>query len=66
MQTSASTTTRREPRYPIGKSLLLSTIAAFFQGKKHLFEGLAINEGETEWAVHPVNVANRRVRFQCP
>jgi Protein of unknown function (DUF1703)./Predicted AAA-ATPase. len=94
MQTSASTATRREPRYPIGiqnfeklreggyvyvdkthhirrlidmgnpyflsrprrfgKSLLLSTIEAYFQGKKHLFEGLAIAEGETEWAVHPV------------
>ena len=37
-----------------GKSLLLSTIEAYFQGKKHLFEGLAIAEGETEWAVHPV------------
>ena len=94
MQTLSSTTTRREPRYPIGiqnfeklreggyvyvdkthhirrlidlgnpyflsrprrfgKSLLLSTIEAYFQGKKHLFEGLAIAEGETEWAVHPV------------
>jgi Protein of unknown function (DUF1703)./Predicted AAA-ATPase. len=37
-----------------GKSLLLSTIEAYFQGKKHLFEGLAIAEGETQWAVHPV------------
>jgi Protein of unknown function (DUF1703)./Predicted AAA-ATPase. len=37
-----------------GKSLLLSTIEAYFLGKKHLFEGLAIAEGETEWAVHPV------------
>jgi Protein of unknown function (DUF1703)./Predicted AAA-ATPase. len=94
MQTSSSTNSRREPRYPIGiqnfeklreggyvyvdkthhirrlidmgnpyflsrprrfgKSLLLSTIEAYFQGKKHLFEGLAIAEGETEWAVHPV------------
>ena len=94
MQTSSSTNSRREPRYPIGiqsfeklreggyvyvdkthhirrlidmgnpyflsrprrfgKSLLLSTIEAYFLGKKHLFEGLAISEGETEWAVHPV------------
>jgi Protein of unknown function (DUF1703)./Predicted AAA-ATPase. len=37
-----------------GKSLLLSTIEAYFLGNKHLFEGLAIAEGETEWAVHPV------------
>lgn len=37
-----------------GKSLLLSTIEAYFQGKRHLFEGLAIEKLETEWNVHPV------------
>ena len=37
-----------------GKSLLLSTLDAYFQGKKHLFEGLAIESLEKEWAVHPV------------
>ena len=37
-----------------GKSLLLSTLEAYFQGKKHLFEGLAIESLEKEWAVHPV------------
>ena len=37
-----------------GKSLLLSTLEAYFQGKKHLFEGLAIEKQEKEWAVHPV------------
>ncbi|NDV58404.1 ATP-binding protein [Bacteroides sp. 519] len=37
-----------------GKSLFLSTIEAFFQGKKELFEGLAIAETETEWNVHAV------------
>ena len=37
-----------------GKSLLLSTLDAYFQGKKHLFEGLAIESLEKEWTVHPV------------
>ena len=37
-----------------GKSLLLSTIQAYFEGKKDLFNGLAIEELETEWTVHPV------------
>ena len=37
-----------------GKSLLLSTLEAYFQGKKHLFEGLAIEKLEKEWTVHPV------------
>ena len=37
-----------------GKSLLVSTLEAYFQGKKHLFEGLAMERLETEWAEHPV------------
>ena len=37
-----------------GKSLLLSTIQAYFEGRKELFEGLAISEFETEWKQHPV------------
>ncbi len=37
-----------------GKSLLLSTIQAYFEGKKELFEGLAVERLETEWPVHPV------------
>ena len=37
-----------------GKSLLMSTIEAYFKGKKHLFEGLAMTELETEWKEHPV------------
>lgn len=37
-----------------GKSLLLSTIEAYFLGKKELFYGLAIEQMETEWAIHPV------------
>ena len=37
-----------------GKSLLVSTLKAYFQGKKELFKGLAIDELENEWAEHPV------------
>ena len=37
-----------------GKSLLVSTLEAYFQGRKDLFQGLAIDELEKEWAVHPV------------
>lgn len=37
-----------------GKSLLLSTFEAYFQGKKELFEGLAIEDMETEWNEYPV------------
>mgnify|MGYP003467458338 FL=1 len=37
-----------------GKSLLVSTLEAYFQGRKDLFQGLAIDKLEKEWAVHPV------------
>lgn len=37
-----------------GKSLLLSTLKAYFEGKKELFTGLAVEKLETEWTVHPV------------
>lgn len=37
-----------------GKSLLVSTLKAYFQGKKDLFRGLAIDELEQEWAEYPV------------
>ena len=37
-----------------GKSLFLSTLKAFFEGKKELFEGLAIGHLETEWKKRPV------------
>lgn len=37
-----------------GKSLLLSTIEAFFQGRKELFEGLEISRIEHSWEPHPV------------
>ena len=37
-----------------GKSLLLSTFEAYFEGKKELFEGLAIEDLEKEWVTYPV------------
>ena len=37
-----------------GKSLLVSTMEAYFQGKKELFKGLAIESLETEWNQYPV------------
>jgi len=37
-----------------GKSLLISTLEAYFSGKRELFEGLAIESLETEWKQHPV------------
>ncbi|MDR3093600.1 MAG: AAA family ATPase, partial [Bacteroidales bacterium] len=37
-----------------GKSLFLSTLKAYFQGKKELFEGLAIAGLEKEWITYPV------------
>ena len=48
-----------------GKSLFLSTLEAYFQGKKELFEGLAIYDLVTEWKKYPIfhidlNTANFR------
>ena len=37
-----------------GKSLLLSTLEAYFRGKKELFKGLAIEQLEKEWDQYPV------------
>jgi hypothetical protein len=37
-----------------GKSLLLSTMKAYFLGKRELFGGLAIERLETEWKEYPV------------
>ena len=37
-----------------GKSLLVSTFQSYFEGKKELFEGLAIEKLEKEWNEYPV------------
>ena len=37
-----------------GKSLLTDTLQCYFEGRKELFEGLAIEKLETEWTEYPV------------
>lgn len=37
-----------------GKSLLISTLEAYFQGKKELFEGLAMEKLEKQWVKYPI------------
>ncbi len=37
-----------------GKSLLVSTMRSYFEGRKELFGGLAINSLEKEWTAYPV------------
>lgn len=37
-----------------GKSLLISTMEAYFKGKKELFKGLAIENLEKDWIEYPV------------
>ena len=37
-----------------GKSLLISTLKCYFEGKKELFKGLAIDRLEKEWKQYPV------------
>ena len=37
-----------------GKSLLISTLEAYFQGRKELFQGLAIENLEKDWIKYPI------------
>ena len=37
-----------------GKSLLVSTLQAYFEGRKDLFKGLFIETVEKEWTAYPV------------
>lgn len=37
-----------------GKSLLVSTMQSYFEGKKELFKGLAMENLEKEWTEYPV------------
>ena len=37
-----------------GKSLLISTLEAYFQGKKELFTGLMVEKLEKDWIEHPI------------
>lgn len=48
-----------------GKSLLLTTMEAYFSGQKELFEGLYIYEKETEWLEYPViKISFARANFE--
>ena len=37
-----------------GKSLMCSTLCAYFEGKKELFEGLKISQWEKDWIKYPI------------
>ena len=37
-----------------GKSLLVSTLQAYFEGRKELFKGLSIEQREKDWTEYPV------------
>lgn len=46
-------------KYPLGiqtfsESLFVSTLQSYFEGKKELFKGLAIEKLEQEWTEYPV------------
>ena len=43
-----------------GKSLLVSTLQAYFEGRRELFKGLYIDSVEKEWTEYPV------LRFDMP
>jgi len=40
-----------------GKSLLTSTLEAYFNGRHDLFKGLAIDTPDEQWTVHPVSTS---------
>jgi len=52
VQTSSPYFLGRPRRF--GKSLFISTLKAYFEGKKELFEGLKIAELEKDWVKYPV------------
>ena len=37
-----------------GKSLFVSTLHAYYEGRRDLFEGLALGDYEKNWVKHPV------------
>ena len=50
-----------------GKSLLISTLEAYFQGKRELFEGLAMQELEKEWKKYPILYLDLNIaKFDTP
>ena len=50
-----------------GKSLLISTLEAYFQGKRELFEGLAMEKLEKNWVKRPVLHLNLNIgKYDTP
>ncbi len=50
-----------------GKSLLVSTLEAYFQGKRELFDGLALAGLEHQWKSYPVlHLDLNAKRYSCP
>lgn len=50
-----------------GKSLLISTLEAYFQGKRELFEGLAMEKLEKDWIKHPILHLDLNIeKYDCP
>ena len=50
-----------------GKSLLLSTLKAYFEGKKELFAGLAVEWLEKEWNRYPILYLDLNIeRYDTP
>ncbi|MDR3189254.1 MAG: ATP-binding protein [Prevotellaceae bacterium] len=50
-----------------GKSLLISTLKAYFLGKKELFEGLAVSALEKDWVEYPViHLDINRASYETP
>lgn len=47
-----------------GKSLLISTLQCYFEGRKELFTGLAMERLETEWKKYPVIRLDMK-NFRC-
>lgn len=46
-----------------GKSLLLSTLEAYFLGRKEVFKGLAMEQLEKDWTVHPVLLLSLNAQY---
>ena len=50
-----------------GKSLLISTMDAYFSGKKELFKGLAMEQLEKDWIEYPVlHLDLNGKKYDCP
>lgn len=46
-----------------GKSLFISTLEAYFQGRRELFRGLAIDSDDFDWTERPVIIKKFRLRI---